>query len=63
MCSMSFQTGKRILYNIILFDGAYFLLAVMAGGVSNQLRMANEPAVLAGYPPLLRALVNKNGCM
>ena len=25
-----------MLYNIILFDGAYFLLAVMAGGVSNQ---------------------------
>ena len=41
MCSMYFQTGKWILYNIILFDGAYFLLAVMAGGVSNQLRMAN----------------------
>ena len=30
-----------MLYNIILFDGAYFLLAVIAGGVSNQLRMAN----------------------
>ena len=30
-----------MLYNIILFDGAYFSSAVMAGGVSNQLRMAN----------------------
>ena len=30
-----------MLYNIILFDGAYLLLAVMAGGVSNQLRMPN----------------------
>ena len=41
MCSMSFQTGKWILYNITLFDGAYFLLAVMAGGIFNKLRMAN----------------------
>ena len=29
MHSMSFKSEKRILYNNILFDGAYFLLAVM----------------------------------
>ena len=41
----------------ILFDGAYFLLAVMVeGDKSSQLRMANYPAVLAGYWPLLTAL-------
>ena len=37
----SFKTGKQMLYNII-FDGAYFLLAVMVGGDEHsQLRMAN----------------------
>ena len=30
-----------MLYNIILYDGAYFLLAVMAGDGSSRLRMAN----------------------
>ena len=41
----------------ILFDGAYVLLAVMAeGDESNWLRIANQPAVLAGYQTLLTAL-------
>ena len=38
---MSFKTRKQMLYNN-LFDGAYFLLAVMVeGDESSQLRMAN----------------------
>ena len=32
MRSMSFKTGTQILYSIILFDGAYFVLAVMVEG-------------------------------
>ena len=46
----------------ILFNGAYwyFLLAVMvAGDESSRLRMANKPAVLAGYQPLLAALIHQ----
>ena len=43
---------------IILFKGAYFLLAVMVeGDESSQLRIANLLAVLAGYQPLLTALI------
>ena len=39
---MSFKTGKRMLYKIILFDAAHFLLAVMVEeDESSQLRMAN----------------------
>ena len=42
----------------IFFDGAYFLLAVIVeGDESSWLRMANWPAVLAGYRPLLTALI------
>ena len=42
----------------ILFDAAYFLLAVMVEGDRNSwLRMANKPAVLTGYWPLLTALM------
>ena len=42
----------------ILFDDAYFLLAVMVeGDESSRLRMPNQPAVLAGYWPLLTALL------
>ena len=41
----------------ILFDGAYFLSAVMVeGDKSSQLTMAKKPVVLAGYQPLLTAL-------
>ena len=41
----------------ILFNGAYFLLAVMVErDESSRQRMANWPAVLAGYWPLLTAL-------
>ena len=41
----------------ILFDGAYFLLAVMVeGDESSQLKRANQQAVLAGYRLLLTAL-------
>ena len=41
----------------ILFEGAYFLLAVMVEGCeSSQLRMANQLAVLASYQHLLTAL-------
>ena len=41
----------------ILFNGAYFLLAVMIeGDESSRLRMANQPVILAGYQPLLTAL-------
>ena len=46
----------------ILFNSAYwyFLLAVMvAGDESSQLRMANKPAVLAGYQPLFAALIHQ----
>ena len=32
MHSVSFKTGKWMLYNIILFSGAYFLLVVMVEG-------------------------------
>ena len=39
---MSFKSEKQMLYNNILFDGAYFLLAVMVEeDESSQLRMAN----------------------
>ena len=42
MHSMSFKSEKQMLYNNILFDGAYFLLAVMVEeDESSQLRMAN----------------------
>ena len=42
----------------ILFEGAYFLLAVtVPGDESSRLRMAINPMVLAGYRPLLTALV------
>ena len=42
----------------ILFDGAYFLLALMVeGDESSWLRMANYPVVLAGYRPSLTALL------
>ena len=44
-------------YFTILFSGAYFLLAAMVEeDESSQLRMANQPVVLAGYQPLLTAL-------
>ena len=43
--------------HLISFDGAWFLLAIIVeGDESNRLRMANWPAVLAGYRPLLTAL-------
>ena len=36
------KSGKWMLYNIILFDGAYFLLAVMVvGDKSSWRKMAN----------------------
>ena len=58
MLSMSFKPGKQMLYNI-LFDGVYFLLAVMVeGDTSSQLRMANQPADLASYQSLLTALAH-----
>ena len=42
MHSMSFKSEKQMLYNNILFDGVYFLLAVMVEeDESSQLRMAN----------------------
>ena len=37
MHSMSFKTGKRMLYNFF-FDGAYFLLAVMVEGDESSRR-------------------------
>ena len=41
MRSLSFKPGKQMLYNI-LFDGVYFLLAVMVErDKSSRLRMAN----------------------
>ena len=44
-------------YFTMLFDGASFLLAVMVeGDESSRLKMANQPAVLAGYWPLLTPL-------
>ena len=46
---------KRMLYNFI--RRCLFFLAVMAeGDESSQVRMANQPAVLASYQPLLTAL-------
>ena len=40
----------------ILFDGAYFLLALVVGDESSLLRMANQLAVLASYWALLTSL-------
>ena len=38
----------------ILFNGAYFLLAVMVkGDESSRLKMTNWPCALASYRPLL----------
>lgn len=40
----------------MLFDGAYFLVAVMVeGDEGSPLRVANKPVVFAGYRPLLTA--------
>ena len=59
MRSRSFKTGKQMLYNL-LYNNAYLLLAVMVEGDESMpaIRMANYPAVLAGYWPLLTALYN-----
>ena len=46
--------------NPYLFDRAYFLLVVMVeGNESSRLTMANKPAILAGYRPLLTAQIGK----
>ena len=56
MHSMSFKVGNVCF--TILFNGAYFLSAVMVErDESNQLRMVNQPVLLAGYWPLLTALM------
>ena len=56
MHSMSFKVGNVCF--TILFNGAYFLSAVMVErDESNQLRMVNLPVLLAGYWPLLTALM------
>ena len=47
----------------ISFDAAYFLLVVLADeDESSQLTMAIQPAVLAGYPPLLTAMDLRYTC-
>ena len=50
MHSMSFKVGNVCF--TILFNGAYFLSAVMVEGDES-----NQPVVLAGYWPLLTALM------
>ena len=57
-----FKSGKWMPYNIILFDGAYFLLAVMVvGDESSWLKMANKLAVLAGWWPYWQRCTSVEG--
>ena len=42
---------------LTIFNGVYFLLAVMVEGEESRLKRANYPAVLASYQPLLTALL------
>ena len=54
--------SKWMFYNIILFDGAYFLLAVMVvGDKSSWWKMANKLAVLAGYWPYWQRCTSVEG--